>query len=137
MPTTVKNTESCHSKIFKRKKIITLHYKEFIHENQITITFLKTPFHFILLHNHPAPPFSLQDDHHNFSPALLEIIYRPLFASPAHEIRITAEHFSTLHVHYKFRFTLQWFLIFFFSGIHFTVREFCHSYVYPFLTIQK
>jgi hypothetical protein len=58
-----------------------------------TFTFLKTTFHFILLHNHPAPPFSVQDDHHNFSPALLEIICRPLFASPAHEIKITAVHF--------------------------------------------
>jgi hypothetical protein len=51
---------------------LILHYKEFIHENHFLLQYLTTTFHFIdFTKNMLTPPFSVQDDHHNFSPALI------------------------------------------------------------------
>ncbi len=47
-----------------------------------------------IIHNSLAPPFSVHDDHHNLSPALLNSLHFPHIAFPAHEIKITAVHIS-------------------------------------------
>ncbi len=81
----------------------------------------RQPIHFLKNENDSQLLLKFdRDDHHNFSPLLLLLIGCPSFVSPAHEIKITAVHNSTLQ-YYHSDYPLHFLTIFFHSGVHFSV----------------